>query len=126
MSGNLLYLFITIGVILLGILGAYAMRKFNIKSSDLDNSDFVLEFTQFMNSQFEYENKDKVDLVIKYTRLGLKIVNEYYKADDMETKKSLVKSETIKLCKNNGVEFNQETVEMIDKAIDFCVKNFVK
>ena len=114
MSGNLIYIigFIVVAIVCIG--ATYCMKKFNITPKDTEGAKLLMNASVYFNKQLDYKNKDKVDIVLKYSSLALEIVNKYYDAKNEEEKRALLKSETIKLCKVNNVEFDEETLKIVD------------
>ena len=106
------------------MLFVFLIRKFNIKNEHKVEIDMGLDMVDFLikNSNIKVEDKEKVTVIVKYIKEAIKFVDEYNKNEEnKEEIKRLVRLETISICQENNILVDDETVELIEKLINYLV-----
>lgn len=110
-------------VVLVGAGGVYFMRKYKVEEHEKKIIELTLTLIDLIVQRLDvgFEHKDKLLLATNY------VAEAYYLADDLEGKtyaeqKALIKSKTIKICRENDILIDTEILEFIDEAVDLLLE----
>jgi len=105
-------------VILVGVGGVYFMRKYKVEEHEKEVIELTLKVIDIIVERLDdtFKYKDKLVYATNYA------VKAYFLVDGLDGKtfneqKALVKSYTIKLCRENDVQVDTELLELIDEAV---------
>jgi hypothetical protein len=109
-------------VILIGAGGIYFMRKYKVEEHEKQIIELTLKLVNLMVERLgeEFKYKDRLVVATNY------VVQAYYMVEDLSDKslnqqKALVKSYTIKLCRENDVQVDRELLEIVEEAVDLIL-----
>ena len=111
-------------IVALFMLFIFLIRKFNIKNDHKVEIDMGLDIIDFLikNSNVKIEDKEKITVMVKYIKEAIKFVDEYNKNEEnKEEIKRLIRLETISICQENNILVDDETIDLIDKLINYLV-----
>jgi uncharacterized protein HemX len=118
-----IYTLLTLAVvILIGAGGIYFMRKYKIEEHEKEVIELTLQVIDLIVERLDdtFKYKEKLVYATNYA------VKAYYLVEDLSDKslnqqKALVKSYTIKLCRENDVQVDIELLEVIDQAVELIL-----
>lgn len=120
----LIYLGILIGIIGIGFGGVYLKKKFDIKNSDIEFLQLILEVCDYITSKFEFKYKKGISLIIEKCLEAIMFVEKIESIEDIEQKIILCKEKAIELCMECGIDIEDGTPEIIDKIIKYIFDNY--
>jgi len=110
-------------IVLIGAGGIYFMRKAKIEEHEKQIIELTLKLVNLIVERLgeEFKYKDKLVVVTNY------VVQAYYMVEDLSDKslnqqKALVKSYTVKLCRENDINVDMELLELIDEGVSLMLE----
>lgn len=110
-------------IVLIGAGGIYFMRKYKVEEHEKQIIELTLKLVNLMVERLgeEFKYKDRLVVVTNY------VVQAYYMVEDLSDKslnqqKALVKSYTVKLCRENDINVDMELLELIDEGVSLMLE----
>jgi hypothetical protein len=120
----LIYLGILVGIIGIAFLGVYLKKKFNLKDSDVQFLQLILEICDYITSKIEFKYQEGVSVVVEYCLQAVSFVEMFDDIEDLEQKIIICKEKAIEACVDNGFEVDNGLIEIIDQVIDYIFDNY--
>jgi len=123
----LVYMGILIGIVGIITLGIYLIKKFNVKTQELDFAILVIDLVNYITCKFEFKYKEGAGVIMRYTVEALKLVLKYDTLDnkDYETKIDLIFDKAKTVCEDNGISVDNELETILYNTVIYIVKNYI-
>jgi hypothetical protein len=108
-----------VAIIVIG--GTFLVNKFNLKDSTLNFVQLLLDGVDYISSRIDYKYSGNISEVISYVDEAIELVEESVSVTDINEKKQLIEDKTAEICKEEGIEIDEDLLKIIDEAIQFFV-----
>jgi hypothetical protein len=108
-------------VAIIAIGGGILVNKYNIKDSTLNFVQLLLDGVDYISSHIDYQYSGSVSEVLEYVDIAIELVEDSVSVTDINEKKQLIEDKTEEICKQQGIEVDQDLLKIIDEGIQFFI-----
>ena len=120
----LIYVGILVGVIGIAFGGVYLKKKFDLKDSDVQFLQLILEICDYITSKIEFKYQEGVSIVVEYCLQAVSFVELFDDVESIEEKILLCKEKAAEICIDNGLSVDDGLMEIIDQVIEHIFETY--
>ena len=117
-------LFALVAISILVFLCVLLAKKFNISKSEAQFANMVADLAIYLfnKSDYKFDNREKVEIALKYVQEAMDIAVDAYGYDDVSGLKNYVFDKTIEVLHDNDIKPDSELLDLVRSVIDFLTE----
>ncbi len=114
----LFYVLFAVAVVGLIFLG----KLLKVKDNETKFAKLILEIVDLVNAKVEWKYSGSLTTVIDYAIMALNVVEETNDCTDYNKLKELVKNKATEICVLNGIEVDDDFVNLLGNIVDILIE----